>query len=122
ACLAGNAEASEQNRGVECQNRHAAQETFLLGNHRENEVVVGSARRKESERDLLAVPPAFAFDTTGADRDQGLVDLVGPFLLQVVRAAALFRGGAGRGEVTPEINEQTLALISFQLDLPARWR
>src|SRR2546426_6416420 len=67
ARLAGDADSSEQKRGVEGENRHAAQETFLLGNHRENEVVVGGARRKESERYLLAAPPAFAFDATGTD-------------------------------------------------------
>src|SRR3989441_7814666 len=119
ARLAGDADAGKQNRGVEDENRHAAQETFLLGNHGENEVVVGSARRKESERDLLAAPPALALDATGADRDQGLFDLVSPFLLQLVRAAALFRSGAGRREVTSKKDEQTLALVIFQLDLPS---
>src|SRR5436309_746804 len=122
ARLAGDADAGKQNRGVEDENRHAAQETLLLGNHRENEVVVGSARRKESERDLLAAPPAFALDAAGADRDQGLFDLVGPFLLQVVRAAALLRSGAGRREVTSKIDEQPLALVIFQFYLPSRRR
>src|SRR5436190_20185703 len=85
ACLAGDADSGEKNRGVEDKNRHAAQETLLLGDHRENEVVMGRARWKESKGDLLAAPPAFAFDATRADGDQGLFDLIGPFLLQMVR-------------------------------------
>src|SRR5689334_23706161 len=59
ARLAGNADSGEQNHGVEGEDEHTAQETFLLGNHRENEVVMGDDGWQVTERNLLALPPPF---------------------------------------------------------------
>jgi hypothetical protein len=44
ARLAGDSQSGEENHRIQREHNHAADESFLLGNHGENEVVVRHAR------------------------------------------------------------------------------
>ena len=79
ARLAGDSESGEQNHRIEREHDHAADESFLLGNDGENEVVVRHGPRQITQGILRALPPAFARQPAGADGDQRL-----PHVMRIV--------------------------------------
>src|SRR5438477_8600127 len=118
ACLAGDADSGEQNHGVERENHYAAQETFLLGNYRENEVIVSHHRRQVAQHDLLSLAPAGAPETARADSNQRLFDVPGIVAFLQARLLAFGLGGFSGGEIAAEINPEPASLIVLELDLP----
>ena len=76
ARLAGDSDSGEQNHRIQREHDHAADESFLLGNDGENEVVVRHRPRQVSQGVLRALPPAFARQPARADGDQRLPHVV----------------------------------------------
>ena len=83
ARLAGDSDSGEQDHAVQRQHDNAADESFLLGNDGENEIIMRRAGRQKTQSGLVALMPAFAPKPARADRDQRLAHLVGIFRVPV---------------------------------------
>ena len=99
ARLAGDSDPGEQNHPVEREHDHAADESTLLGNDGENEVVVRHGPRQVSQGILRAPPPAFARQATGADGYQRLPHIVRIIKLLLAQAFPIRLGRTGRRRI-----------------------
>ena len=89
ARLAGDSDPGEQNHPVQREHDHAADESFLLGNDGENEVVVRHCPRQVPQGILRALPPAFARQPARADGNQRLPHIVRIIKLLLAQAFPL---------------------------------
>ena len=76
ARLAGNFDPAKKEHRIERQDHDAAHKAFLLGNDRENEIIVCSFSGQETKAVLRPLPPAFSCQSPGTDGDEGLLDVV----------------------------------------------
>ena len=83
ARLAGNFDPAKQEHRIKRQDHDAADKAFLLGDDREDEIIVCSGLRQETQRILGALPPAFSCQSPRTDGNQRLLDVVAsPFCLR----------------------------------------
>ena len=122
ARLAGDPDPGEQDHRVQREHDHAADESFLLGNDGEDEVVVRHGPRQVAQGILGALPPAFARQPAGADGDQRLPHIVRVVELLPTQAFPLRLRRIGRSVILAEIDQQPPPLVILQLDLPVRRR
>src|SRR5258708_35364829 len=78
---AGDFDSAEQDNRIKRKDADAAHESILLGNHRENKIVMGHAAGQVTEGALCALSPALAGQASGADRNEGLFDIIGLLVL-----------------------------------------
>src|SRR5580765_6652752 len=112
--LFGNFDPAEQNHRIKREHDHAANESILLGNDRENEIVVGGASGQIAEGRLRPFSPTLARQPACADGNQRLTHLIGLLLPEFASALPLFRSGIMGSKIPTEINQQTMPLVIFQ--------
>src|SRR5579859_3575299 len=82
ARLAGGPQPSEEYRSIQRQHYHAADESFLLGNNGENEIIMRRARRQKTQGGLIASMPALPCQPSRPNGNEGLANLIGFFELR----------------------------------------
>src|SRR5262245_58877212 len=76
ASLAGDSQSRKQDYAVKRQHKHAADESFLLGNDGENEIIMSNRPRQITESILSPLAPSFSCQAPGPNRDQRLPHIV----------------------------------------------
>ena len=121
ARLAGNFDSAEQNHGIKREHHHAANESFLLGNDGENEVVMCHGARQVTQS-ILGSLAASLCPSALRNRPKSAPARRCRIFCRW-SAGACFRRGWHCAERNPDRNKRaTVALIIFQLDLPIRRR
>ena len=86
-CLAGSPQSGEKDHPIKRDHNHATNESLLLGNDREDEVVVCHCARQIAQSILGSLPPTFSKRPTGADGNQRLTNIV--FVIELLLPHAL---------------------------------
>ena len=97
ARLAGDSDPGEQNHGIQRDDHHATDKSLRFCDDGEDKIIVLARLRQEAEGVLLAVAPAFAKQTAGANGNQRLphvVRVVELLLAQLLPLARPARCGA----------------------------
>ena len=117
ARLVGDSQTGEENHRIQRQHHDGADESFLLGNDGENEIIWSFFLRQKSQRDLVTLAPAFAQQSAGADGNQRLPSLIRTFKLRKACRVFLFLRRVFIRETCAEINQQPLPLIILNRNL-----